>query len=658
MANTGGGRGVRTPTNQDFARSLREWRGESQSVMAENSPRIDTWGRDRDRGGASTAESLFDLVAPLALYTSEAEAAGGKALGKAAKAGARATKQAAPDVGNTLAKAQGFAVTPETTKLLDVDPVRMLFGTKHAEEAKIAKKVEKQTKKAEAAAPEDKTVVKRKKEDIAKVPADVYRTMYAERGIEPVLEAARAGEHLRPDASGGFIGTPRHVQTRQAITQLRNRLDSQLGGGAEALSVAEREAGTPERFGTWYQRAKKFNEDVNEPYQLPRWLEGVGTYSAGVAPESELAFNLKHWNSRALGDPQMAYRGAPMRSLDTAVAENRPANLGFKIGEYAKKNDPRIVDESPFGVNDFRMAQTFGYTDPKGNPWKAGVSGTMHPVMDAETALMVERANKSNLGGVSNWTGERAQEIPWVAGKAQDLYERGKTGRFGGGREGMIKALREANNTAADYAPKHTLEVPGAWGDEGKDVLYSALGLRQLPIEGDTARPLMDFATQVTPKVARERGIDVVKKGTLAPTTEQAVRSTEQMRALLANEPSRTVAMQQPVRGGTGAITVPGIGPEQGTGQYTAAMLEELAKTTPHASANLSESPAVRSQIRQQMLRDATRADLQKTRQFMSDADWAKAVEMIRNGVKPAAAVAALGYSLSGMAAEQQGEPR
>jgi DNA-binding MurR/RpiR family transcriptional regulator len=86
-------------------------------------------------------------------------------------------------------------------------------------------------------------------------------------------------------------------------------------------------------------------------------------------------------------------------------------------------------------------------------------------------------------------------------------------------------------------------------------------------------------------------------------------------------------------------------------------MLEQFAKGNPTISRNLSESPAVRSQIRQQMLRDPSRADLQKTRQFMSEADWAKAVELMRQGMKPAAALAALGYSLSGMAAEQQGEP-
>ncbi len=39
-------------------------------------------------------------------------------------------------------------------------------------------------------------------------------------------------------------------------------------------------------------------------------------------------------------------------------------------------------------------------------------------------------------------------------------------------------------------------------------------------------------------------------------------------------------------------------------------------------------------------------------RRFFSEADWNRAVELMKKGMTPAAAVAALGYSLSGMASE------
>ena len=41
-------------------------------------------------------------------------------------------------------------------------------------------------------------------------------------------------------------------------------------------------------------------------------------------------------------------------------------------------------------------------------------------------------------------------------------------------------------------------------------------------------------------------------------------------------------------------------------------------------------------------------------RQFFSEADWNRAVELMRKGMTPAAAVGALGYSLSGMASENE----
>jgi hypothetical protein len=49
-----------------------------------------------------------------------------------------------------------------------------------------------------------------------------------------------------------------------------------------------------------------------------------------------------------------------------------------------------------------------------------------------------------------------------------------------------------------------------------------------------------------------------------------------------------------------------------------------------------------------------TRRDIQETRRFFSEADWPKAVEMIRKGMTPAAALAALGYSASSMAGDKR----
>jgi hypothetical protein len=90
------------------------------------------------------------------------------------------------------------------------------------------------------------------------------------------------------------------------------------------------------------------------------------------------------------------------------------------------------------------------------------------------------------------------------------------------------------------------------------------------------------------------------------------------------------------------------------SGEATSDMLRAFAELNPNVSQNLSESEAVRSRIRAKALRDSkkggTRGDIQETRRFFSEADWPKAVEMIRKGMSPAAALAALGYSASSMA--------
>ena len=87
-------------------------------------------------------------------------------------------------------------------------------------------------------------------------------------------------------------------------------------------------------------------------------------------------------------------------------------------------------------------------------------------------------------------------------------------------------------------------------------------------------------------------------------------------------------------------------------------MLKAFAEMNPNVSKNLSESEAVRAAIRAKALRDSkmggTRGDIQETRRFFSEADWPKAVEMIRKGMSPAAALAALGYSASSMAGDKR----
>lgn len=448
------------------------------------------------------------------------------------------------------------------------------FGSKQAKEKQRAAQV------AGTASGRSQRVISGNR---GRVSPTVYRDLQAKEGPAAVLAAGARGEHLKRTESG-YVGFPRTVENPSGLGAMRRHLDEQVQNAADAVRLAD-----PNNVGNWYTRAREGMAASTEPYQLPRVLEQHGVYSAGVSPESELGFALKHLNSRALGEPGVAFRGAGANALDTAVAENRAALLGDKTGIYMTKQDPRIGGSGLFGVNDFRWAQGMGYTDPSGAPWKAAVSSTMHPVMDMETALMTKRANERGMGGRSDWLGEQMQEIPWVYGKAQDLYSRGSspTGRFGGEPiEGMTAALREANKTPADFFGKHAMSAtyeyapgastghmpqvlamppegkisygrqgawaqpsPEAWlsergltdmpaevGAGDRDVLYSAAGLRQLPtIESSGAYQNMQGDWEYNPVNIARPLVDYPTGGgggKISPLTSNAVTALERFRAV------------------------------------------------------------------------------------------------------------------------------
>jgi hypothetical protein len=94
------------------------------------------------------------------------------------------------------------------------------------------------------------------------------------------------------------------------------------------------------------------------------------------------------------------------------------------------------------------------------------------------------------------------------------------------------------------------------------------------------------------------------------------------------------------------------------SGEATSDLLKAYSELPQNVAQNVSESEAFRNQVREKALRDfkmgGARGDIQETRRFFSEADWPRAVEMIRSGMTPAAAIAALGYSASSMAGDKQ----
>jgi hypothetical protein len=92
------------------------------------------------------------------------------------------------------------------------------------------------------------------------------------------------------------------------------------------------------------------------------------------------------------------------------------------------------------------------------------------------------------------------------------------------------------------------------------------------------------------------------------------------------------------------------------SGEATMSMLSDFAELDPSVSRNLANSADVRDVLQRKYQLDAgmpgTRGDIQNTRQFFSDPRFADVVELIRQGLPPAAALAALGYSAGTLAAE------
>ena len=159
--------------------------------------------------------------------------------------------------------------------------------------------------------------------------------------------------------------------------------------------------------------------------------------------------------------------------------------------------------------------------------WRGGIASSTY-----ETALAVDRANKTNLGGRSNWTGEQLQAAPWVRQKAIDIQSRGGKNPDGSFKLSYEEAFARANRTIGDYFDKHTAfatheAIPGAdvvghmpgavnapaaeraaysadprstWANApgGRDAIYGETGIPGTGVSMRT-RPTLDMQGMYTP---------------------------------------------------------------------------------------------------------------------------------------------------------------
>lgn len=282
--------------------------------------------------------------------------------------------------------------------------------------------------------------------------------------VEEAVRIARKEPHLMPSPDrmeGAYIGGPRSIQNRKDLLKMRRELDKTVENDP--------------RGGDWYDRYRAGVSEVTggDPRDNLWFANTEGQFSAGVSPQSELAFSLKDTlSSIAYGEPVKAARPAQKQATMRAIAANDPSKfqLGNKTGEYARRVNPDQPGPlTATGVNDFRHARNLGYTEPDGTPQKNALGAAAHTFSDYETALAVDRANKKALAGRTNWTGEQLQAAPWVSQKADDLWSR-ESKKFLGlakkanpnASEAEIAAaarelaFQEANKTITEHFPKHT----------------------------------------------------------------------------------------------------------------------------------------------------------------------------------------------------------
>jgi hypothetical protein len=276
--------------------------------------------------------------------------------------------------------------------------------------------------------------------------------------VDQAIEAARAQPHLIPaggQSGGYYIGGPRSIQSPADLEAARAGFDAYVAGDPRGYD--------------WYDRYRAgLNQATGGDPEMNRWMSTLqGSFSQGVSPQSETGYAIKEANSALAGTPTRAAMGSQHDAFVRAIAGGDPnlMQLGPKTEEYAGLVNPNQPNPpGGTGVNDFRMANQFGYEPTEATTRKGEVSLTapQHTFMDYETALAADRANQAGLGDRTNWTGEQIQAAPWVKQKALALQAQ---------RPALAQdypaAFAEANKTAPDFFEKHaanaTYELqPGA----------------------------------------------------------------------------------------------------------------------------------------------------------------------------------------------------
>ena len=353
-------------------------------------------------------------------------------------------------------------------------------------------------------------------------------------------DVARHEPHLIRKGKGDYTGGPRGVKTPRGVAKMRSNYD-------ELVELGQHEGAA------WYKTLRKRISTVARGHET-QYSQQFGMASPQALPEVDHGFVLTGHNNIQAGTPKSIVHTGQIAQDFKRLAETGEANLNLKTGTFAQAIDP---NQPPTigGTHDIWDARAWGYTNPKGKPWKAGLSENQHRFLDYEVVLATERANARKMGGRSDWTADEIQAAAWVAKGGQD-----RAARFGGD---IDKAM--ASMASTDFFEKHAMNatreaVPSAAGThmpelatasdrikreyqndprtkawasrDGRTHTYEAQGRYQLPEEpyvgvftGSTGKTEFNPGVNARPQVAFER--DATGSARVAKVDREAADAAE-----------------------------------------------------------------------------------------------------------------------------------
>jgi len=274
-----------------------------------------------------------------------------------------------------------------------------------------------------------------------------------DKTLPDAIDMARTERHIIPDTSKGadghFVGSPKDMNTRMELKQMREHFDYLVEEGILGSD--------------WYQRAREGAKLLRPASKADRAEHSgqLAVLSAQADPGPNLGWVIESTNEFAAGNNVFMVRtpeqSAKIIKAHTGVkppGEFYEEALGLKTGVFEQGINPDKAFPTA-GTNDIWHGRAFGYKMDDGSEWDQGFNLSQHRFLDHETVLAVDRANLKNLGGRSDWTAAELQAAAWINVKGRGLFKKNPE-KYG---NDLQEAMKDAAKTYPDYYAKHAAQI-------------------------------------------------------------------------------------------------------------------------------------------------------------------------------------------------------